>query len=273
MTMRIRISHHTTYRYVDLATYAIQAIRLTPRDHIGQRVVHWRVFSEYHKRLPETEDGHGNIVTSHTVNFPHEQSEIIVEGVVEVENTGGYIAGASDVLPVNYFLNTTDLTEVGPKTTELVAGVLAAGGSGRAQVETLMHAVRNQVDYQQGQTEVATSAEQALTIGAGVCQDHAHVLVAAARKLGLPARYISGYLCTGEEDEEATHAWAEIYTAEEGWLAADPSNDRIVTDAYVRVAAGLDYWQAAPIRGVWRGASEEAMDVTVQIRQIGAQQQ
>jgi len=271
--MRIRISHRTTYRYDEQATYAIQAIRLTPTSHVGQRVAHWRVFSEHHKRLPETEDGNGNIVTTHTVNFPHQRSEIIVEGVVELDPTNGVVAGTREHLPLPYYLRTTDLTEVGPHITELVAGLSTQTLPARQMIEAIMHNVRRRLDYQQGQTGVATSAEQALSIGAGVCQDHTHVLLAAARTLGLPARYVSGYLCTGEEDEEATHAWAEVYSVDEGWLAVDPSNDRVVTDAYVRVAVGLDYWQAAPIRGVWRGGSEEAMDVLVQIRQIGAQQQ
>jgi len=271
--MRIRVSHRTIYKYEDRVSYAIQAIRLTPKDYNGQRVVHWRVFSEYHKRLPEIQDGHGNVITSHAVNFSHQQSEIIVEGVVETTDTGGIVDGINEALPASYFLNNTDLTEAGPKSTQLANSTSAQGLKDRGLVEALMHAVRDRVDYQQGRTGVATSAEQALSIGAGVCQDHAHVMIAAARALGLPARYVSGYLCTGEEDEEATHAWAEVLTGNEGWLAVDPSNGRVITDAYIRVAVGLDYWAAAPIRGIWRGDSEETMDVIVQIRQIGAQQQ
>ena len=89
--MRIRVSHHTRYQYGEAANYTIQPIRLIPRDFDGQRVVHWRVFSEHHSRLPEIIDGHGNIVATHTVNAPHQASEIIVEGLVETVDTASFM--------------------------------------------------------------------------------------------------------------------------------------------------------------------------------------
>ena len=122
--------------------------------------------------------------------------------------------------------------------------------------------------YEVGASEVHWSAEDALAAGRGVCQDHAHVFVACARVLGLPARYVSGYLMTeGREVQDAAHAWAEAHVPGLGWVGFDPANGISPDTRYVRVATGLDYGQAAPVSGTRYGGAEEGLSVSVEVAQ------
>jgi transglutaminase-like putative cysteine protease len=137
-----------------------------------------------------------------------------------------------------------------------------------------MHSVRARLSYQPGHTDVETSAAAALQRGRGVCQDHAHLLIAAARAIGIPARYVSGYLWTGDDAvaHDASHAWAEAFVDELGWVGFDAANGICPDETYIRVSVGLDYWAAAPVRGVRRGAAEEEMRVEVQVQSASANQ-
>ena len=114
----------------------------------------------------------------------------------------------------------------------------------------------------------ATAAEDAVQGGTGVCQDHAHIFIAAARSAGVPARYVSGYLRLDEtDDQEAGHAWAEAWLPDLGWVGFDISNVQCPDDRYVRLASGLDYREAAPLTGLRRGFGNESMIVTLQVQQ------
>jgi transglutaminase-like putative cysteine protease len=140
-------------------------------------------------------------------------------------------------------------------------------------MHVLMNAVRDKVDYVIGVTDAHTSAAEALSDGQGVCQDHAHIFISAARVMGVPARYVNGYFLTDtDEPSEAHHAWAEAYIEGLGWLGFDPANGICPTDHYVRLACGLDAGSAAPIRGTRRGGTDEVLDVLVEVQQQSAQQ-
>jgi transglutaminase-like putative cysteine protease len=141
------------------------------------------------------------------------------------------------------------------------------------RMHVLMNAVRDKVDYAIGVTNAHTSAAEALSDGQGVCQDHAHIFISAARVMGVPARYVNGYFLTDtDEPSEAHHAWAEAYIEGLGWLGFDPANGICPTDQYVRLACGLDAGSAAPIRGTRRGGTDEVLDVLVEVQQQSAQQ-
>jgi transglutaminase-like putative cysteine protease len=137
-----------------------------------------------------------------------------------------------------------------------------------------MNRVRDRLDYRPGATDATTTATAALAQGYGVCQDHSHVFIAAARFLGIPARYVSGYLWTGVDDRpyDASHAWTEAHVPGLGWVGFDAANRICPTENYVRVAVGLDYDAAAPVRGLRRGPAEESLDVEVHVRREGAEQ-
>jgi transglutaminase-like putative cysteine protease len=269
--MKLQVRHQTAYRYSQPITYAIQTLRLTPRPHDGLAVNSWRVRGEGRNELPAFTDGFGNLAHCHTVNRIHDHAVITVEGEVETHDTGGAVKGVHETLPPLFFLRWTALTSVN-KDIEQLAVDSAKGGKLLDRLDALMEGVRRRVDYRTGVTDTMTTAAEALAAGGGVCQDHAHLFIAAARSLGIPARYVGGYLWTGKSDQEyeASHAWAEAYADDLGWIGFDPSNRTRPTEAYIRTATGLDYWSAAPIRGVWRGEADEDLTVKVRVQPPGS---
>ena len=273
--MRIRIRHRTVYAYDHPIVYAIQTVRMTPQPHDSLSVIHWSLRGESRKPLPQVIDGYGNIVHNHTVNRPHSEAEILVEGEVETRDAQGVVRGAPELLPLNFYLRETPLT-VADEELEAMARDSVGNLAALDALHALMGTVRDRVDYRPGETDAMTTAAEALTSGQGVCQDHAHVFISAARRLGYPARYVGGYLWAGEQASayEAGHAWAEAYVADLGWVGFDPANRICPAESHVRVAIGLDYWSAAPVRGLWRGEGTENLAVEVEVTQMqGAQQQ
>lgn len=269
--MRLAIRHQTSYRYSKPVVYAIQTLRLSPRPYEGLNVITWRVRGEGRFELPSFIDGYGNLVHCHTVNRPHDSAAVIVEGEVETRATDGIVRGAAETLPPLFYLRETRQTEITPEIADMA---LALPGKGFDRLVALMEEVRNRVDYVTGVTQSSTSASEALRLGKGVCQDHAHLFIAGARSMGVPARYVGGYLWAGSDsDGQASHAWAEAYLPDFGWVGFDPANRTRPSEAYVRASVGLDYWSAAPVRGVRRGEGEESLAVNVKVKESAQQQQ
>lgn len=267
--MRLTIRHQTSYSYSKTIAYAVQTLRLSPRPYEGLNVINWRVRGEGRFELPSFIDGYGNLVHCHTVNRPHDSAAVIVEGEVETRPTDGIVRGAAETLPPLFYLRATRLTEIDPAITELAH---SRGGSNFDRLLALMEEVRARVDYRAGMTQSTTTAAEALRLGVGVCQDHAHVFIAGARAMGVPARYVGGYLWAGSSGEnQASHAWAEAYVQDFGWVGFDPANRATPNEAYVRASIGLDYWSAAPVRGVRRGEGEELLAVNVKVKELAQQ--
>lgn len=240
-----------------------------------QRIVHWTIKGETLNDLPFVEDGFGNRVHTHTVNRWHDRSSVLVEGEVETADHDGVVDSALETLPTGFYLRPTPYTRATPEIHDFAQSAVRTNGHPLPhRLDRLMHAIRDRVEYQVGVTFVSTTAQEVMHHSAGVCQDHAHLFIACCRALNIPARYVSGYLYTGQKHEiEAAHAWAEAYDPEVGWIGFDVANRCRASALYVRVAIGLDYNYAAPIRGIWRGSAREALDVAVQILQRTASQQ
>jgi transglutaminase-like putative cysteine protease len=195
------------------------------------------------------------------------------EGLVDTEDNSGVIGWHSGHLPLWAFLGQTRRTRPGPRMRALAASVRRSDGDTLAMLHDLSAAVLGQVRYDTGPTHVGTSAEEALAEGAGVCQDHAHVFIGAARLLEVPARYVSGYLMMNDRiEQEATHAWAEAHVEGLGWVGFDISNGISPDSRYVRVATGRDYGEAAPVTGVSFGSAEEQLKVVLAVEQRVVQQ-
>lgn len=271
--MRLHVRHETAYRYDSPIGLAIQSLKLSPRGYQGLRILEWRVWSDRQRELPVFIDGYGNITHTHAVNVPHREARVFVEGEVETAATHGIVRGTLEPLPPLFFLRRTPLTMPDAAIAAL-ARKAAPQGSVLKQLHALLGAVRAAVEYLPGTTDTETTAAEALAAGAGVCQDHAHLFIAAARLLGIPARYIGGYFWTGTESREydASHAWAEAFVHDLGWVGFDPSNRICPTEAYIRTSVGLDYRSAAPVRGVRRGIAAETLAVAVKVTQAGADQ-
>jgi transglutaminase-like putative cysteine protease len=135
--------------------------------------------------------------------------------------------------------------------------------------------VHRTFSYDKAATTVRSAVDDALATRAGVCQDFAHVMIAAARNAKIPARYVSGYIFRGDSHvlgAEASHAWCEAYLPPSGWIGFDPTNDRLVDDHYVKIAIGRDYRDVSPVRGVYRGSADAEMSVDVAMEALANQQ-
>jgi transglutaminase-like putative cysteine protease len=271
--MRLQVRHETVYRYDKPVSYTIQTLRLSPRPHDGLAVLSWRVQADGRRDLPAFVDGFGNIAHSYSVTRPHESISLLVEGEVETTDTAGILRGGVEPFPPGFFLRPTPLT-IADEAIMALAEQATTGKTALERLHRLMIEVRERVDYRLGVTDVGTTAAEALARGIGVCQDHAHIFIAAARHLGIPARYVGGYLWTGLESREygASHAWVEAYVEHLGWVGFDAANCICPTAAYIRASIGLDYASAMPVRGVRRGDSAEDLAVRVAVTARGMDQ-
>ena len=223
--------------------------------------------------LATGDDGYGNRTHLVSLVVPHVATRLMATGIVETSPPHDGAHDHPPSLPASYWLRHTRHTGNGGEVDRFVheSGLTTWHGRDATWVtghlDDLMHRVRKRVDFQVGATDVLTTADEALRRGAGVCQDHAHVMIAVARTLGIPARYVSGYLWPGHHvAAQASHAWVDLHVPGLGWVAFDPANACRPTEAYVRVAVGLDYFDAPPTRGVRRGGPRhEELGVTVEI--------
>jgi transglutaminase-like putative cysteine protease len=274
--MRIRIAHRTAYRYDTPATGVIQILRLTPRNHDGQFVVGWHVDISRDCRLDQHEDAFGNICHTFTADGPFDELVVAVEGEVETHDTDGVVTGTIERFPPSLFLRETPLTKPDEAITSFAAELRTESGDNSLNLlHVLLRRLHREMTFDPDPTHTATTASEAFALKRGVCQDLTHIFIAAARCIGIPARYISGhfYRNDGVVDQDAGHAWAEAYVPTLGWVAFDATNGICATDAHIRVAAGLDYLGAAPVRGSRYGGWGEKLSVSIRVDQAARQSQ
>ena len=269
--MRITIDYSTTYRYERPARSLLQLLRVTPHPHEGQQILRWRVDADADVRLRWSEDSFGNIVHALQIEAPTDHLMISIHGQVATEDMAGMVRGGVERLPATVYLRSTRRTEPDERIRQLAHDLDPGGEDGDlARLHALLEGVADAVAFDTEATDVGATAAEALALGKGVCQDSAHVFVSAARVLGFPARYVSGHLLRyGHINQQAAHAWGEAHVAGLGWVGFDPVNRQCPTDAYVRVAIGLDYQDAAPVRGTRSGGGAERMSVQLQVQGQG----
>ncbi len=263
--MHITIDHETVYGYDVPVSYSIQSLRLTPQPYDGQAVRSWWINVEGAGTLHRFTDSYGNVTHTLVLDRPHREVRVRVRGQVVTAETGGLVTGTIETFPPVFYLRPTPCTKADGALDALARS--SRDGGVLDSLHRLMMALRDAIDYRTGETDVMTTAAEALANGAGVCQDHAHAFIAAARSIGVPARYVSGYLLSSDEgtEGEAAHAWAEALVPDLGWVGFDVANRVCATDRHVRVAIGLDYQSAAPVRGIRRGGGEESLSVAVRV--------
>jgi transglutaminase-like putative cysteine protease len=274
--MRTRISHSTVYRYETPATGVIQTLRLTPRNHDGQFVVDWRIDISEDCRLDHQEDAFGNVTHTFTAEGPFGELAVRVDGEVEVQDTHGIVRGAIERFPPTLYLRETALTRADQAIADLAQQLHAAAGDNTlAFLHLLLDRLHEDMAFDADRTQATTTAAEAYGLKRGVCQDFAHVFIAAARHAGVPARYVGGYFhrADGVVVQGAGHAWAEAFVPDIGWVGFDGANGMCPTDAHIRVAVGLDYLGAAPVRGTRYGGGTEELSVTVHVEQASQQTQ
>ncbi|MGL5011957.1 MAG: transglutaminase family protein [Paracoccaceae bacterium] len=268
--MWLTVDHVTRYSYATPVRAVVQSHRLTPSAFDGQRVIEWEITVSGGVQGSGFRDGAGDRVQGWTVQGPVSEIVVQVKGTVETSDLAGVLRGHRETVPPEAYLRMTDPTRADAALVALAAE--AQAGDDLARAHAMAGLVADAIAYRPGTTNAHTTAAEALAQGQGVCQDHAHALIAMARSAGIPARYVSGYLHASSDGSlhEAAHAWAELWSAGLGWVGFDPAN-RCCPDArYIRLGSGMDAQDAAPIRGISRGRAREAMDVTVAV--LAAQQ-
>jgi transglutaminase-like putative cysteine protease len=263
--MLIKVEHTTSYAYTEPLLASTQYLRMTPLSGRTQSVESWTL-SCTGAATTSWHDQYGNFCHTLTVAQPATELEIRVSGLVRTRDTSGVVGIAPAELPVGIYLRETTYTAESESIRDF-AGPFAP----KLQHDTIdvlheiMMAIAETVSYSPGDTHVHTTGAEALEQGSGVCQDHAHIFCAVCRSLGVPARYVSGYLTHGfgHEAHAASHAWAEAFIDYLGWVSFDPTNGASATEAYIRTAIGLDYAEASPVRGVRSGGGTETMRVSV----------
>jgi len=263
--MRLYVSHRTEYRFSEPQTRLVQLLRLTPGNHAGQSVVSWSIDVDRDARLKPACDGYGNETTMLYIDGPLDRIAIAVSGEVLTEDRAGVIGATAEPLPALYFLQRTPLTHAEGAVHDFVEG-LGLPADRLAGAHLLAEAVHDHLVLDEPYIGGDHGAAAALETRKADAQGAAHLLIAAARAAHYPARYVAGHLYRPDEQEaHAAHGWTELYVDGYGWIGFDPHEGRCPTDAYVRVAVGLDHSQAAPISGARIGGGAEALAVDVHV--------
>lgn len=269
--MRISISHVSEYSYDGPAASTVQALRLHPAAAKGQTVLHWTVDAPGFKDAATYTDGFGNRVD--LVSGAAEATGVIVHahGEVETEDNGGVAGWTDEAVAPGAFLRVNAIT----KASEAIAALADSvrDPDRLATLHDLMAAIGKHMEYVTDSTDAQTTAAAAFEAKRGVCQDYAHIFIAACRHLEIPARYVTGYLLLEDESNGAAHhAWAEALVDHIGWVGFDATNDLCPTERYVRLGSALDAASAAPIRGVRAALGTESLTVAVAVREVAQSQ-
>lgn len=263
--MRLSVRHVTRYTYSPAAERLALRLRVFPSAFEGQAILRWGLSVNGDAIAPLLTTGFGDREALWTPQRACEEVEIVAEGEIDTVDKAGAVRGLREAARPGVFLRETPLTVPDDAIRAFAATI--AGEDALTRLHALCRAVGEAVAYTPGATSSTTSAAAALKQGAGVCQDQTHVFIAASRAMGLPARYVVGYLFDVDGRETQTHAWAEAYANGLGWIGFDSTNQLCPTDRYVRLCSGLDAYDAAPLRGNVSGRPEETLSASVDIAQ------
>ena len=276
---RLRVVHSTGYAYKSPATASFNEARLTPRSDNRQNVILSRVETVPATRSYRYIDYWGTAVTAFDLHAPHTELEVTASSVVETDKpepptekvtwddlrSEAVIDRFDEVLgPTHYTPRSTRLRRVGER--------IAKYNDPHDAVMAAAEWVKSELDYVPGTTGVHSSALDALREGKGVCQDFAHLTLVVLRGIGIPSRYVSGYLHpqrkapVGETVDGQSHAWIQVWTG--GWWNFDPTNDKEITEQYVSVGVGRDYADVPPLKGIYSGGGSTDLDVVVEITRL-----
>lgn len=267
--MKLKIVHQTNYYYRELAQRSVQYIRMTPLSLAHQSIEQWQVMLP--KVAKSQADGFGNEWLVLSRSEPHDNLQIQASGVIKIDPATTCIADDPGV-PYLLFKVATPLTACDEPMRAFYQQYLSdyhdvCDEDKKARLRHFSQALLERVPYTKNVTHVGTTAEEAFDLGMGVCQDHSHIFIACLRDMGIPARYVSGYLYEDGGQHMASHAWAEAWV-DGHWYTFDVSNQHFSPQAHVYVAIGRDYLDAAPVRGVRIGGGYENLYSQVMIHQL-----
>ena len=270
--MRFRVAHTTRYRYSAPITETHMEVRLQPSEELGQRLEHFELELTPDTPVRTYVDGFGNRVHYFDYLPEHEMVEVTSRSLVETADGSAREAGdgADAERPHDFLLFRPPVVEAAgvrrlvdrhrPRSLDSPSEVEAA-------LDALTISISRDFEYRPLTTTVTTAVDEVLRLRTGVCQDFAHLLIAAGRAMGVPTRYVSGYVHAGGRGPTvgASHAWAEAWLPERGWVGYDATHPVHAGERHVRIAVGRDYRDAAPTRGVYVGAARGELEVRVEV--------
>lgn len=285
--MKIEINHVTRYAYEEAVTDSVNELRLTPRTNYRQSCYHHEVWIEPVASIFTYEDYFGNRVHSFSVHKPHRELVIKTRATVVTQDQNWSSLKRvpleeqkellqSERLQNRYieYLLPTAYTEVTSELSAYAAGFEIGHDGYYDWAKQISEGIHRDFTYDPDATHVHSKVSDTLKLKRGVCQDYAHLMIAACRSIGLPARYVSGYHFVGDlqggsaDFEQASHAWVEVQVPGTGWLGFDPTNNAEVGWRYVKLGHGRDYKDIVPVKGVYRGTAHQVLDVTVDVRRL-----
>ncbi|KGD74822.1 MULTISPECIES: transglutaminase family protein [Tatumella] len=266
--MKLTIDHKTWYSYDDQVKLSTQYLRLTPQNTPNQQIVHWELMLP--GEATQTVDAYGNVMHVLTLDSPHQVLEIQARGEVTILEHDDFSYTDECHLSPLVFLRFSPLTQP-DRDIRAFAQEYWQEAQPLVSLEALMTAVLEKMPYRPGSTTVADTASEVFARGTGVCQDHSHVFLACCRSLGIPARYVSGYLYTDNNEHVATHAWVEAFVNDR-WESFDITNNTRDTRQHLKLAVGVDYLDACPVRGVRLGGGGESMRAVAAVQKVAPQQ-
>ena len=289
-SMIYRVSHRTTYEYTEAVSLCHSLAYLQPRDTARQQCLSRRLIVEPEPQVArDWRDYYGNLVHSFTLQKPHRRLMVTALSKVRVEPPTplhGTLFGQNweqvcdhvqsgrsrEALDALQFVYESPMVRVSETVREFAQPTFTAGRSWFDAMSELTARIFREFKYDPTVTQVATPVEEVLRLRRGVCQDFAHLQIACLRSMGLPARYVSGYLLThappGQSrllGADASHAWVSVYGMAAGWVDYDPTNNLMPGDKHVTLGWGRDYSEVSPVRGVVLGGGQHRVQVAVDV--------
>lgn len=277
--MRLHVTHRTRYTYAEPVKDSFNEVRLHPTSAGGQTCENFHLRVVPPANVSQYIDLYQNIVHVFDVARAHRELMVTATSLVDTRDQPSGPGDADTPAPLagihacarlelcHEFLQTSSYIEVTPELWRRAVDVTHEITDAWQASLALMRHIHAVFKYQPDATQVSTRAADVLSLGAGVCQDFAHVMIGLCRALKIPARYVSGYLYNGPADQlkgaQASHAWVEVYVPGFGWCGLDPTNNQRPDGRYVKIGAGRDYSDIAPVRGTYRGTGNRAMTVDV----------
>ena len=275
--MRIAVEHRTRLAYSLDVVESVMDLRVGPRTDEHQRWISFDLRVEPVASVRRYDDGFGNAAHLITVARPHRELDVVMRGEVETTLADPFRSprGQPPALARGDIADFRAPSPLVPRVLDLATAAAPFRDQPALDAaQNLMHLVHERFEYRPDVTTVETSVPEVLTHSSGVCQDFAHVLIGLCRAIGIPARYVSGYIVAGADagaptrGAAASHAWVEAFTPTHGWRGFDPTNDLMASEHHVKMAVGRDYHDVPPTRGTFRGIADENLTVAVTTRPV-----
>lgn len=271
--MKLEIVHSTHYQYTGPIAESVMEVRLRPMDGAGQRCLSFALDISSGIKARSYVDGYGNHVHYFNLVRPHTRLHIIGRSKVETGLAPGDDTGEELVQDFLRFRSPVkDVDGVRELARRHSVADPGSADSVEAALDGLTLAINRDFEYNRAVTNVYSAVDEVLELRAGVCQDFAHLFIAVARAMGVPARYVSGYLhfADGRGATTASHAWGEAWVPGRGWVGYDATRPIRTSEHHVRLAVGRDYTDAAPTRGIYVGSANSSMKVRVRTHELPA---